>query len=126
MFSSIAAILNGPGEGDYAAANSYLDAYSLLRNKKIKKTLAINWVAWKETGMAVDYGVNFDGLFKVIPTTKGVNYFNEVLRRDIKRVIIGELNYGKQDMLDLDRVPVRLSYKIRAAVDEVKLKIWYG
>lgn len=124
LSSSVAAIFNGPGEGDYAAANSYLDAYSTFRNKKGKKTLAVNWVAWKETGMAVDYGVNFDGLFKALTTKKAINAFEKVLNKDIARVIIGEVNLGTDNMLQLDNVPIRLSYKLKAAVEEVKQR--YG
>ena len=58
MFSSIATIIGEGGQGDYTAANSYLDAFSAYRSRSEGgRTVTINWPAWKETGMAADYGV---------------------------------------------------------------------
>lgn len=94
MFSSVASIFGEPGQGDYTAANAYMDSYSEYRNRHGRRTLTINWPAWKETGMAVNYGANKDGLFKALGNAEGINYFQEALNSKIPRVIIGELNYG--------------------------------
>ncbi len=121
MCSSISSVFCEPGQGDYAAANSYLDSYTVYRNRKGKKTLAINWVAWKETGMAVDYGVNFDGLFKVLPTAKAINAFFETLNKEVPRIIIGEINQQGTDFLcALGNLPIKLSYKLTALVEKAK------
>jgi acyl transferase domain-containing protein/acyl carrier protein len=94
LFSSINAFLGGPGQGDYTAANAFLDSFTAYRNKRGARTLAINWPAWKETGMAVDYGVqNQEGVFKALPTATALKAFDEVLNLDLGRVIIGELDY---------------------------------
>ncbi len=93
MFSSVAAIFCSPGQGDYVAANNFMDSYAAYRSRKGKKTLTIDWVAWKETGMAVETGANVDELFKAITSAKAIESMDKILNRDIKRVLIGELNF---------------------------------
>ncbi len=94
MFSSITSVLGGLGQSDYTAANSYIDSFSAYRNKKGKKTIVINWPAWKEVGMAVDYGVSeSENTLKAIPTNIALMVLKEILSKGIQRIIIGELNY---------------------------------
>ncbi len=93
LFSSTASIIGGAGQGDYIAANSYLDSFSAYRNSLGKRTITINWSSWKETGMARDFGVNFDKVFKTIPTNLGIDAFDKVLHKKLSKVIIGEANF---------------------------------
>jgi polyketide synthase PksN len=94
LFSSMNAFTGGPGQGDYAAANAFLDSFAADRHHKGFRTLAINWPAWKETGMAVNYGVqNMVGIFKPISTQAALQAFDEILQWDTARVIVGELDY---------------------------------
>ena len=94
MFSSITALFGGPGQGDYTAANSFLDSYAAYRAGKGKKTLTINWPAWKETGMAVDYGANQDSVFKALFTKQALRHFEKAIKSNINRIFIGTLNKG--------------------------------
>jgi len=93
LFSSVATLLRYPGQGDYTAANAYMDSFAELQNLGGRRSLSINWTAWKETGMAVDYLINIDTLFKSIPTAKAVAAFEQVLNKEVSRIIIGEINY---------------------------------
>ncbi len=120
VFSSIVSITGGPGQGDYTAANSFLDAFSDYRNKKGKKTLAINWTAWKETGMSVDFGINHDGVFKVISTEDAIYAFDTVLGKRLNRVVIAEPNYQNAFFDNEAFYPIRLSEEISSRAKKIR------
>ena len=94
MFSSMQTAFGGSGQGDYTAANSFLDAYSGYLKYEGINAKTINWPGWSETGMAVDYNVS-DAmtLFSSLTTQKALNAFDFILRHDISNVIPGELSY---------------------------------
>ncbi|MFF2175854.1 SDR family NAD(P)-dependent oxidoreductase [Lysinibacillus sp. NPDC058147] len=119
MFSSGQSILSEPGHGDYTAANAYLDSFSSYRKKLGLKTLTINWTTWKETGMAVNYGFNYDALFKAITIDYALEGFQEVLNKNINRVLIGEFSYNPQFLYMLNRLPFKLSSKLREKSQKV-------
>jgi NADPH:quinone reductase-like Zn-dependent oxidoreductase len=52
MFSSAAAVLASPGQGNYVAANAFLDALAHHRRARGQAGLAINWGLWAEVGLA--------------------------------------------------------------------------
>ncbi len=110
LFSSIASFMGYPGQGDYSAANSYLDAFSAFRSKQGKRTLTINWPLWKDTGMGAGLEENIGMLFKPLQNIIAMNAFDKILHKNINRVIIGELDY---DSDDLNKLSLRVSGGIR-------------
>lgn len=50
-FSSIASLLGSPGQGNYASANAFLDAFAGYRQAQQLPALTINWGPWTELGM---------------------------------------------------------------------------
>ncbi|MCX7923435.1 MAG: SDR family NAD(P)-dependent oxidoreductase [Clostridia bacterium] len=117
MFSSITAVFGAQGQGDYTAANSYLDSFAACRSMQGKRTLAINWPAWKETGMAVDYQVNgMEEAFKPIYTDTALSVFQEVLAKNHHNIILGELN-NEVFALSTEQFQIDVSDNIRAAIE---------
>ena len=51
-FSAAAAIIGSSGQGNYAAANAFLDALAHARKAMGLPALSINWGIWAEVGMA--------------------------------------------------------------------------
>ncbi len=107
MFSSVSSILAEAGQGDYAAANSYLDAYTHHKGSSRRRYITINWPAWAETGMAVNYAVDLTKeVFSPVKTKEALNSLQLILNKNIKNIILGELNYSnytavKSDILNL-------------------------
>ncbi|HET8797880.1 MAG TPA: type I polyketide synthase, partial [Thermoanaerobaculia bacterium] len=60
LFSSISAVQGNAGQGDYAAANGFLDWFAAHRNALVArgerrgKTVSIDWPLWRDGGMHVD------------------------------------------------------------------------
>ena len=122
LFSSVASYFSGQGQGAYSAANAFLDGFAAFRTKAGKPTLSINWATWKETGMALDMNFNIDTLFKALPTGKAINALDDILNKDMEKVIIGELNFEGGMANILDRSGFRLSKNIRSKLDDIKHK----
>jgi acyl transferase domain-containing protein/NADPH:quinone reductase-like Zn-dependent oxidoreductase len=59
-FSSLAGVTGSPGQGEYAAANAFMDAYLARRAARVRaqerqgRTLSIAWPLWTDGGMQVD------------------------------------------------------------------------
>ncbi len=76
-FSAAAALVGSPGQGAYAAANSWLDAFAHWRRAQGRPGTAIAWGAWAEVGrataMAEDTGAS-------IAPAEGSRVFQALLR----------------------------------------------
>jgi len=114
LYSSIATLGGAAGQGDYTAANSFLDAFAAYRSRLGKRTLAVNWAGWKELGMAADYGAE-ETYFKSLPTRTALCALARALGRDESRLVIGELNAG-HPVFDDPKLPLRLSPDLTRAL----------
>lgn len=99
-FSSITSIIGESGQSDYTAANAFLDTFVYLRNKKYKNTLNINWPAWKEVGMAFDFGVSEKkDLFSPISPGKALSLLDNALAFNVDSVIIGKMDFSEASQI---------------------------
>ena len=78
-FSSAAALLGSPGQGAYAAANSWLDAFTHWRRAQGLPATAIAWGAWGEIGRGAGFA---EGTGAAITPDEGAYAFEELLRHD--------------------------------------------
>jgi hypothetical protein len=89
LCSSLTGVLGGVGQVDYCGANAYLDAFAAHHAATTGTfTVAVNWNAWREVGMAVDTEVPDDlkailkgqMLQSGITNDQGVDAFRRILR----------------------------------------------
>jgi acyl transferase domain-containing protein/acyl carrier protein len=79
-FSSAAVLLGSPGQGAYAAANSWLDAFTSWQRGQGISATAIAWGAWADIGAGA--GVAQRGDVTMISPQDGGYAFRELLRHD--------------------------------------------
>jgi NAD(P)-dependent dehydrogenase (short-subunit alcohol dehydrogenase family)/acyl carrier protein len=96
LCSSVNAVLGGPGQVDYCAANAFLDAFAHYSTIAIgRPVLSINWDTWNEVGMAVD-GVmpgrlatlRADSLEHGIRSQEGIAVFTRLLGAPLSQVVV--------------------------------------
>ncbi|WP_281291094.1 type I polyketide synthase [Streptomyces montanus] len=86
LYSSMASLLGNPGQGVYAAANAWLDAFAAWRTDQGLPTSAVNWGPWGQTGVATDFGGRG---YETIPTEDGLRALDALLTH--RRVTTGVL-----------------------------------
>lgn len=88
-FSSTSSVLGNIGQADYAYANSFMDAYILVRSRMVnnnRKYLSINWPLWKNGGMQVNQ--NTEKMLKetagIMPLCEevGINLFEKCINQN--------------------------------------------
>ncbi|MGV9801306.1 sulfolipid-1 biosynthesis phthioceranic/hydroxyphthioceranic acid synthase [Mycobacterium sp. NPDC003449] len=78
-FSSAAALVGSPGQGAYAAANSWLDAFTLWRRTQGLPATAIAWGPWGRIGRGAAMA---EGTGVAIAPEEGAYAFEALLRHD--------------------------------------------
>jgi acyl carrier protein len=85
LFSSVASVLGSPGQGNYVAANAFLDALAHHRHTLGLPALTINWGAWAEVGLAARADrvrhVTQQGIIPFTPE-QGVQLMERILQYD--------------------------------------------
>ncbi|ASE13032.1 type I polyketide synthase [Mycobacterium avium subsp. paratuberculosis K-10] len=79
LFSSAAALVGSPGQGAYAAANSWLDAFTHWRRAQGLPATAIAWGAWSELGRATGFA---EDVGTAITPDEGAYAFQALLCHD--------------------------------------------
>ncbi len=122
LFSSMTALMGSAGQSDYTAANCYLDAYAASRVLQQRQVTALNWPAWKETGMAVDYQVDDSYVtFASVTNDMAWEYLTDAISQQIYGVVPGNVNFGALQRV-LESTPVRLSEGVRRSLERFKRK----
>ncbi len=106
LCSSIVSVIGNRGQANYAAANSYMDAFASKSYKNIKKVISINWSTWTE-GMASEEVLKANENMGLISISKemGVEAFKRILGSSYKNIAFVPT---KEDKFDFDKVYLKV------------------
>ncbi len=95
-FSSVAALLGNSGQGNYAAANAFMDALAQRRQQEGRPALSINWGGWAEVGLAAELvkQTAATGLGEIAPT-QGVDLLGLLLTHAAAQVGVLPIDWPK-------------------------------
>ncbi|WP_405792576.1 SDR family NAD(P)-dependent oxidoreductase [Streptomyces sp. NBC_01506] len=79
LYSSVAGIIGGPGQANYAAANTYLDALAQYRQDRGLPALSLAWGPWEDLGMAAELPDSRSGRLARISPDKGLAMFDTAM-----------------------------------------------
>ncbi|NEO76847.1 type I polyketide synthase [Moorena sp. SIO4G3] len=99
-FSSIASLFGSPGQGNYAAANGFMDALAHYRRGLGLPGLSINWGAWGSAGMAARLDslnqnrLESSGMIAIEPE-RGMQALDSLLSDSSSQVVVLPINWSK-------------------------------
>lgn len=99
-FSSAASVLGSRGQGNYAAANSFLDGLAHYRRQLGLCGLSVNWGPWAEAGMAAELDERatrrmFEQGWEPIATNEGFDTLGELMSRPVTQAAVLPLEWGR-------------------------------
>ncbi len=99
-YSSASALLGSAGQGNYAAANAFMDALMSVRRSSGLPGLSVNWGPWAESGMAANLdnrnraGIDAAGIEFLVPE-RGFMALEHLINSGVGRAGVIPINWPK-------------------------------
>ena len=112
LFSSVAALLGTPAQGNYCAGNAFLDSFAAhCRENGRLKAVSIQWGPWAEVGMAARANTSESSIARLSPA-KGLEAMHAILaaQSSLRSGVVAVARFKWTVLLgQLPRVPAFLS-----------------
>ncbi|WP_079124678.1 type I polyketide synthase [Streptomyces lushanensis] len=122
LYSSVAGLTGGPGQGNYAAANTFLDALALHRTALGLPAVSLAWGPWAQDGGGMTGALSDSDLDRMarsdlapLPVETGLALFDTAIARDealLVPVLIAE-GAGERAALTTAEIPAILRGLLR-------------
>ena len=97
LYSSLSAVFGAAGQGNYVAANAFLDALAHQRRERDLCATSVNWGAWSDIGMAARgqaaMRAGAQGLAPLSPV-EGMQALGVVLRDGVTQVAVAPVDWA--------------------------------
>ncbi|MGW0608712.1 type I polyketide synthase, partial [Streptomyces sp. NPDC002640] len=120
LFSSVAGTLGSPGQGNYGAANAFLDALAAHRRRRGLAGVSLSWGLWAQDGGGLTSRLGEAELARMRRTgaramtvPEGLALLDAALRRPEPHLVPAPLDLGALQRAGAERLPAMLRGLVR-------------
>ncbi|MFI2712293.1 type I polyketide synthase [Micromonospora sp. NPDC018662] len=97
LFSSLAGTMAGPGQGNYAPGNAWLDALAHRRRAEGRPATAVGWGLWADGGVSAG---EFErrmarGGVRAMDPARAIRAFHRALDRDETHLVVADVDWDR-------------------------------